>query len=292
MKQEFINLTDKTLTFKCNHCGNITKIKPNESSICKICGKTFDTGISKNMDVNIQSEEYYVYSLKASIINADDQEFNEAMDNLANIDSKNEIYLHLRKRKAIKNIEDKKNLDFIVEYLIIQNNSLSKEEKIKRIKQSPFKDDYLSLFDETEDKELENNLFNIMPDMLVFEKKSKIINRMGMLMTILASVSFLFLLIFSKLVFNAEILIPTIIVVSFVPALFTALASINFIKIKSVIVKILLFIIILVLCFMILSFILSFIYGSGSLVNRFDDYLYHLRHCLEEINDKINSVYE
>ena len=110
MKQDFINLTDKTLTFKCNHCGNITKIKPNEASICRVCGKHYDTDICQNLDVSIQSEEYYVYTLKASIINADEAAFNEAMDNLANIDSKNEIYLHLRKRKAIKNIEDNINV--------------------------------------------------------------------------------------------------------------------------------------------------------------------------------------
>ena len=292
MKQDFINLTDKTLTFKCNHCGNITKIKPNETSICKVCGKHYDTDICQNLDVSIQSEEYYVYTLKASIINADEAAFNEAMDNLANIDSKNEIYLHLRKRKAIKNIEDKKNLDFIVEYLIIQNESLSKEEKIKRIKQSPYKDEYLNRFNDEENKELVDNLLNIEPDMLVFEKKTKVINRMGLLMAIFASVSFLFLLIFSPFVFNPEIKLPTIIVASIIPALFTAASIINFIKVKNIILKILFFIVILLLCFIILSFILSFIHGSGSIGDRFNDYLYHLRHCLEEINEKINSVYE
>lgn len=292
MKQDFINLTDKTLTFKCNHCGNITKIKPNESSICKVCGKHFDTDISKNEGVSIQSEDYYVYTLKTSIINADEATFNEAMDNLANIDSKNEIYLHLRKRKAIKNIEDKKNLDFIVEYLIIQNESLSKEEKIKRIKQSSYKDEYLNRFNDEENKELVDNLFNIEPDMLVFEKKTKVINRMGLLMAIFAIACFLFLLILSPFVFNPEIKIPTIIVTSIIPALFTALAIINFVKIKNIILKIIVFILVLLLCFVILSFILSFIHGSGSIDNRFNDYLYHLKHCLEEINEKINSVYE
>ena len=230
MKQDFINLTDKTLTFKCNHCGNITKIKPNEASICKVCGKSFDTDICQNLDVGIQSEEYYMYKLKTSIINADEATFNEAMDDLASIDSKNEIYLHLRKRKAIKNIEDKKNLDFIVEYLILQNASLSKEEKIKRIKQSPFKDEYLNELNSKEDQELVNNLFDIEPDMLVFEKKTKVINRIGLLMMIFAVVSFLFLLIFSPFVFNEEILIPTIIVISIIPAVFTAIAIINFVN--------------------------------------------------------------
>ena len=68
--------------------------------------------------------------------------------------------------------------------------------------------------------------------------------------------------------------------------------DVNFIKIKNKIVSALIFILILVASFIILSFILSFIYGSGNIGSRFNDYFYHLRHCLEEINEKINSVYE
>lgn len=292
MKQEFINQTDKTLTFKCNHCGNITRIKPSMSAICEVCKQQFDVSISYNLNVSIQSEEYYVYMLKASIINSDDKAFEEAMDNLANIDSKNEIYLHLKKRKAIKNVEDKKNLDFIVEYLIIQNDSLSKEEKIKRIKQSPLKDEYLSALDAKEDEDIVNNLYNIEPDMNILEKKKQPLNRVGLLLAIFAAISFLFILICSSFIFRQEIKMASIIVISIVPAIFLAISLINFIKIKNLIVKILLFLVFLVLTFLIISLIISLIYGSGTLNVRLSDYLYHLRHCLEEINEGINSVYE
>ena len=292
MKQEFINLTDKILSFKCNHCGNITKIYPNETSICKVCGKSFDVDISFNVNVTIQSEEYYVYMLKASIINADEAAFNDAMENLASIDSKNDIYLHLRKRKALKNIEDRKNADFIVEYLIIQNSEYDMEEKIKRIKQSPYKDEYLAYFNEEENKDLEENLFKIDPDMHTFEKKVAPINRIGILMGSFSIVSFLILLIFAKILFKNEIRIASLIVLSTIPALFLSISLINFIKIKNKIVSALIFILILVASFIILSFILSFIYGSGNIGSRFNDYFYHLRHCLEEINERINSVYE
>ena len=175
MNQKYINLTDSTLQIKCNHCGNTINIKKGAECRCKYCGQEVDISKCYNYKVSIQSEGYYVYMLQNGIINKDDDMILEASNNLALLSSDNEIFLLIKKRKALKNIEDKKNLDFIVEYLIIQNECLTKEEKIKKIKTTAYKDEYLKRLDDTnEDENIYNNLKDIkVVDLNTHEKKKK-----------------------------------------------------------------------------------------------------------------------
>ena len=292
MNTKTYNLTEKKLNIICNHCGSLVQIKKNEELKCKYCNLDIDSSIAFNKDVNIQSEDYYIYLLKAAIINDNEKLKKEAIDNLTLLESKNDIYLHIMKRKALKNVSDKRDLDFIVEYLIIQNKDYNLEDKKKQIKKSDFKDEYLQrLEDESEDEELLKNLFEVKEELKSYDKITDNSYKFGILFASIGIVISLLILFLSKILFKEEIVFASIIVSSLLPAVLFSISIIKFINIKKTFINTIIFILSLIILFIILSFLLSLRCNSGSFNEIINNYIYHLKNCLKEINEAINSAF-
>lgn len=292
MNTKSYNLTNKNLNLICNHCGSNISIKKRAEIKCPMCMQSIDLASTFNKNVNIQSEEYYIYLLKAALINKDEKLKEETIRNLTLLDSKNDIFLHIMKRKALKNIENKEDLDFIVEYLIIQNEEYSLEDKKKQIRKTDYKDEYLKLLsDDTENEELVQNLFEIKEKMQTYDEIIDNSYKFGYLFLGLATLISILIFFLSKFLFNETVLFASIIVVSSLPTLLFSISILKFIKIKNIILKIIIFILSFIIIFLILSFLLSLRYNQGNINEIINNYIYHLKNCLKEINEAINSAF-
>lgn len=292
MNEKTYNLTSKKLNIICNHCGSLVHIKKDEEVRCKYCGEAIDLSIAYNDDVRIQSESYYIYQLKAAIINDDEELKKQAIDNLTLLESKNDIFLHIMRRKALKNVADKRDLDFIIEYLIIQNKEYSLEDKKKQIKKCDYKDEYLKrLEDNSEDQELFNNLYEVKEELKSYDKIVDNSYKFGILFSSIGLIISILILFLSKVLFKEEIVFASTIVISVLPSILFSLSVIKFINIKKTFINIIIFIALLVVIFIILSFLLSLRYNIGSENGIINNYIYHLKNCLSEINEAINSAF-
>lgn len=290
MQNKNINLRNKTLVIRCNYCGNINKIKANDEIVCKYCHKDINVDISERFDVNIQSEEYYLYQLKAAIINHDDEKIEKYKEDLKLLECHDDIYMHLINRRALKNFEKEENVDFIVEYMILQNKNFTKEEKITRIKKTNNKEKYLKMLgNEEESQELYDNVYEENTDNSSFDVVKDNSFKFFVLFLSISTILSILLRFLSQFIFPEEVLFPSMIIVSVVPATLFTISMMKIIKIKNQFLRFLIIIGIIVGSFLIISFLLTLHLSEGSMKNRFDTYLYHLINGFKEINEAMNA---
>lgn len=289
MNNPNINLRNKVLNIRCNYCGNINKIKPKEEIVCKYCKKAINVDISECFDVNIQSEEYYLFQLKAAIINHDDEKIEEFKEKLKMLESHDDIYMHIINRRALKNFEKEENVDFVVEYLILQNKNYTYEDKLKQIKKIENKEKYLNLLkDETENQELVDNLYEEKEEMKAYDVVKDNHMKFFFLFLGLFVLTSVLIRLFAEFIFPEEVLFASIIVVSIIPAEFFTISMMKIIKFKSQFLKFLIIISMLCVSFVLISYILTIHLSNGNVNIYFD----HLIHVFKEINDAMNANYD
>lgn len=287
-----INKSDMVLNICCDKCGNQIKIYPNEDCTCKICKKPLDLSICKNLDTNIQSETYYLYYLKAGIINKDEEMIKENMDNLSQCESNNTIYLYMKNKNILKNIDDKESLDFIVMYDIIQNDNYSREEKLKLIRKTKYKEEYLSfLKDQTQNEEIKEKLYIEKQEIESYDETFDVQKAIGLLFIINSILVSVLIAIVSKYIINSEVLFASEIIISLLPALLFTIGLSKIVKIKNKIISTLKNVLIMVLAFFIMSFAIT-IFLNDNLTDCINNYIYHLTHCFLEIFEAMQSNFE
>ena len=289
MNNSNINLRNKVLNIRCNFCGNINKIKPKEEIICEYCKKAINVDISECFDVNIQSEEYYLFQLKAAIINHDDEKIEEYKEKLKMLESHDDIYMHIINRRALKNFEKEENIDFVVEYLILQNKNYSYEDKIKQIKKIENKEKYLNLLkDKTENQELVDNLYEEKEEMIAYDIIKDNHIKFFFVFLALFIITSLLIRFLSKIIFPEEVLFASMVVVSTLPSILFTISMMRVIRIKNQFLRFLAIISILLISFVLISYILTIHLSNGKLNIYFD----HLIHAFKEINEAMNANYD
>ena len=213
--------------------------------------------MSQLFDVNIQSEEYYLFQLKAAIINHDEEKIEKYKEDLKLLECHDDIYMHLINRRALKNFEKEENVDFVVEYMILQNKNYTKEEKITRIKKTNNKEKYLKMLeDEEESQELYDNVYEENTDNSSYDVVKDNSFKFFVLFLSIATVLSILFRFLSKFIFPEEVLFASMIVVSIAPAIIFTVSMMKIIKVKNQFVRFLIIIGIIVGSFLIISFLL------------------------------------
>lgn len=293
MEIKNFNYCQRDLNLKCNNCGNDIKIKKNKEFICPICKKYIDINIAYDKDVNIQSESYYIYMSQCAIINNDNNEIEYNNQYLEELESKNEIFLYLNKKIKIIDIKDKDNLDFIVQYMIIENANMDYDTKIKEIKKTKYKEEYIKKIENKEESsELKENLFNNSVEIKYYDKIKTNDLKLALFYIGISILVMILIRVLSKFMFDADVLFPSTIIISICPSILLFLGITKLLKIKVNILKVIIYVLLLIIIFIIISFILTIHLSEGTFINRINDYIYHLLHCFEEISEAINRHYE